>query len=222
MSPASRTSETEAEQQFARMRAYLDATRATDGATSFRDVVALAEITAASMQAFFASIDATIYRELRDIADYIGKMRAEITALEPSDLKVNRLPKAGEDLWAIVGATEDATNQIMECAEDILSAANRDDDTLREVANTKVMAIFEACSFQDITGQRIARVIETLQHIEQRVGRFAAAVEPNGETPGADASVDQREARARELLLHGPQSTGEAIRQDEVDALLRS
>ncbi|MFD1332297.1 protein phosphatase CheZ [Methylopila musalis] len=221
MSPASRTADREAEEQFARMRAYLDETRATDGATSFRDVVALAEITAASMQAFFASIDATIYRELREIADYIGRMRTEITALEPGDLKANRLPKAGEDLWAIVGATEDATNQIMECAEDILSAANRDDDTLREVANAKVMDIFQACSFQDITGQRIARVIETLQHIEQRVGRFAAAVQPNGDLPDISA-LDTREARARELLLHGPQSADTAIRQDEVDALLRS
>ena len=35
-----------------------------------------------------------------------------------------------------------------------------------EVVNEKVNAIFEACSFQDVTGQRIRRAIQHLQQVE--------------------------------------------------------
>ncbi|GLK79235.1 protein phosphatase CheZ [Methylopila turkensis] len=201
---------------FDRVRAYVDQKR--EGEASFGDVVALAEITADSMQAFFASIDTAIYKELRDIADYITRMRSEIALLQAGELQADRLPRAGEHLGAIVVATEEATNAIMECAEDILAAAGADDATFRSVVNDKVMAIFEACSFQDLTGQRIARVIETLEHIEKRVGRFAAAVNPGGETEAV--AEDARERRARELLLNGPQDRGVAIAQDDIDALM--
>lgn len=201
---------------FDRVRAYVDAKRA--GETSFSDVVALAEITADSMQTFFESIDTTIYRELREIADYITSMRAEIALLHAGEMQSDRLPKAGEHLGAIVVATENATNQIMECAEAMLAAEGEDEKTYKALVNDKVMAIFEACSFQDLTGQRIARVIETLEHIEARVGRFAAAVNPGGEA--GHVAEDAREIRARELILNGPQSAGVAIAQDDIDALM--
>lgn len=202
------------QQPFERVRAYVDAKGA--GEATFRDAVALAEIAADSMQAFFATIDRSIYRELREIADYITNMRSEIALLHAGELKSDRLPKAGEHLGAIVVATEDATNAIMEAAEAMLAAEGEDAAAYKAIVNDKVIAIFEACSFQDLTGQRIARVIETLEHIEARIGRFAAAVKT--ETGPAVAESD-REKRARELLLHGPQAKGVAIDQTDVDAL---
>jgi chemotaxis protein CheZ len=205
-------------QPFDRVRAYVDAKR--EGEPTFSDVVALAEITAESMQSFFASIDRAIYSELRDIADYITNMRSEIVQLRAGELKTERLPKAGEHLGAIVVATEEATNSIMEAAEAMLAAEGEDEATYKALVNDKVMAIFEACSFQDITGQRIARVIETLEHIEKRIGRFAAAVKSGD--PDSPAEEDAREKRARELLLNGPQDKGVAIVQTDVDALFAS
>lgn len=203
---------------FERVRAYVDAKRA--GEASFTDVVALAEITADSAQAFFATVDKTIYRELRDIAEYITTMRSEIALLRAVEMKTDRLPKAGEHLGAIVAATEEATNLIMESAEAMLEATSEDEATLKAVVNDKVMAIFEACSFQDLTGQRIARVVETLEQIEARVGRFAAAVKPGGD-PDAQEPENEREKRARELLLNGPQAAAVAIGQDDIDALMK-
>lgn len=202
-------------QPFERVRAYVDSKNA--GEATFSDVVALAEITADSMQAFFATIDKTIYGELREIADYINNMRSEITALHAGELKSNRLPKAGEHLGAIVVATEAATNTIMEAAEAMLAAEGEGETAYKALVNDKIMTIFEACSFQDLTGQRIARVIETLEHIEARIGRFAAAVNPGGEMGGVPE--DEREKRARELMLNGPQSKDVAIQQDDIDAL---
>lgn len=202
------------EQPFDRVRDYVGAK--AGGEATFGDVVALAEITAESMQAFFATIDRTIYRELRDISDYILNMRNEIAHLRAGELQSDRLPRAGEDLGAIVLATEEATNSIMEAAEAMMEAAGEDEAKLRAVVNDKVMAIFEACSFQDLTGQRIARVISTLEHIEERIGRFASAVKTDAD---AGAAESERDRRARELLLHGPQDKGVAIDQNDVDAL---
>lgn len=201
-------------QPFDRVRAYVDQKGA--GEPSFSDVVALAEITADSMQAFFQTIDRSIYRELTDIADYITNMRNEIVQLRAGELKSDRIPKAGEHLGAIVMATEEATNSIMEAAEAMLNAEGEDEATFKALVNDKVMAIFEACSFQDITGQRIAKVVETLENIENRIGRFAAAVKTKDDVSEAET---ERERRARELLLNGPQSKGVAIQQNDVDAM---
>ncbi len=65
-------------------------------------------------------------------------------------------------------ATEEAANWIMEAAEAIGDwlRDNKQDAGSMDVVNEKVNAIFEACSFQDGTGQRIRRAIQHLQQVE--------------------------------------------------------
>jgi chemotaxis protein CheZ len=75
---------------------------------------------------------------------------------------------SGLELEAVVQATESAANRIMEAAEaigDWLRTGRRDPESLEAVAE-KVNTIFEACTFQDVTGQRIRRAIEHLQQVE--------------------------------------------------------
>jgi len=84
---------------------------------TFHDIITLAEVAAQSLQSFFQAMDAKVYRELREIAGYIETMRQEMGALQVNDIKNSRIPAAGEELGAIVKATEQATNTIMECAE---------------------------------------------------------------------------------------------------------
>ena len=74
---------------------------------------------------------------------------------------------SGMELEAVVQATENAANQIMEAAEAISTwlSAGGDPSTLPAVTQ-QVNAIFEACTFQDLTGQRIRRAIEHLQQVE--------------------------------------------------------
>jgi chemotaxis protein CheZ len=75
---------------------------------------------------------------------------------------------SGLELEAVVQATESAANRIMEAAEaigDWLRDGKHDPEALKDV-NEKVNAIFEACSFQDVTGQRIRRAIQHLQQVE--------------------------------------------------------
>jgi chemotaxis protein CheZ len=187
---------------------------------TFVDIIRLAEIAAQSLQSFFETMDHTVYRELREIAGYIETMKREIGALRANEIKENRIPAAGQELSAIVKATERATNTIMECAETVLEADAGDPAAYRALVEEKMLVVFEACSFQDITGQRIAKVVETLQHIEERVARFANVMQAKDLEEFLTDAERAREERRRNLLLHGPQSEGAAIAQSEVDSLL--
>lgn len=187
---------------------------------SLIDVMQFAEVMANSLHSFFETLDASLYKEFRDIASFIADMRSEIGKLQANDLRTSRIPRAGEELDAIVESTEQATHQIMESAETIMGADPDDHDSYVETVNEHIMKIFEACSFQDLTGQRISRVVETLTLIEDRVGRFAEAIGPVGDEDRTNEEESEREKRRRELLLHGPQNKGDAIEQNAVDALL--
>ena len=204
-------------QHLDRIVGYLKEKRAEDVALA--DVVALAELTAESLQAFFSSLDTAIYRELREIATYINDMKAEIGALQANELKESRIPAAGQELGAIVKATEDATNSIMECAETVMAADARDPAAYKALVDQQMMRVFEACSFQDITGQRIAKVVETLQQIEQRVSRFVEAMRAKDLSGFIDEHERRRAERKNRFMLNGPAREGEGIAQAQVDQL---
>ena len=107
----------------------------------------------------------------------------------------------------------------MESAENIMALEADDLDTYQEEVTAQVMQIFEACSFQDITGQRISKVVETLQLIEARVQRLTSAIGIETEADSDGEELDAAEARRKALMLNGPQLDGEGVNQDDVDAL---
>jgi len=187
---------------------------------TFHDIITLAEVAAQSLQSFFQAMDAKVYHELREIAGYIESMRREIGVLQVNDLKNTRIPAAGQELGAIVKATEQATNTIMECAEALMAADASDPAAYKALVDQKMMMVFEACSFQDITGQRIAKVVETLQHIETRVARFADVMRAKDLDGFLDEYERNRAERKEKLLLHGPQLDGQGNQQTQIDALL--
>jgi chemotaxis protein CheZ len=186
---------------------------------TFVDIITLAEVAAQSLQGFFQAMDAKVYRELREIAGYIESMRREMGLLQVNELKNSRIPSAGQELGAIVKATETATNTIMECAEALMAADASDPVAYKALVDEKMMTVFEACSFQDITGQRIAKVVETLQHIETRVARFADVMHAKDLDGFLTEHERQRAERRQKNLLNGPQLEGEGIKQNEVDRL---
>jgi chemotaxis protein CheZ len=204
-------------QHLGRIAEYLRSKRNDE--VSLVDVVHLAEITAESLQTFFETMDSAVYRELREIAEYISSMRQEIGALQVNELKHTRIPAAGLELDAIVQATEKATNTIMGSAETVMAADTSDAEAFKALVDAKMLDIFEACSFQDITGQRIAKVVETLEHIEARVSRFAAAVHTKDMAGALTDHERERETRKQKLMLNGPQLEGQGIAQNEVDQL---
>lgn len=89
------------------------------------------------------------------------------------------LEAASRELDLIVRATEKATTDILKAAEQIQELAW----TMREQGADEALCthldhhstqIYTACSFQDLTGQRSGRVVDTLRFIE---GRLATLIE---------------------------------------------
>lgn len=182
------------------------------------DVLGLAQQLTDTMQVFFGSLDKSINEEFVYIANYISKTRDEIAKLRPNDIKEQRIPTAGAELEAVVTDTERATETIMNTAEEVLSLDTSDSDAYQAAVSDAMMKIIEACSFQDLTGQRVSKVVGTLNHVEKRVSDFAKSMGVHD----AEASEEetQEEKRKKELLLNGPAMGGPETDQSSVDELM--
>jgi len=202
------------------IRLLVDHLRGERGeAVTLSDVASVTEVLIATMRTYFKGIDTQIYRECRTLADYIDNARKEIASLEPDDLESAKIPRAGMELEAIVQHTETATNTIMECAEAIMNADPADPDAYQATVQGNVMQIFEACSFQDITGQRISKVVHTLSYVEERLDELRSLLGvTEDDVKAARAEQDEPEPEPGGGT-HGPALDGEGIEQDDVDAL---
>ncbi len=180
------------------------------------EVLSLAENLVDSMKMFFGSLDNSIHGEFLHIGQYIARTRDEIAALRPNDIRESRLPTAGAELEAVVNDTETATETIMSLAEEIMTLEPDNLANYKAQVDEKMMGMIEACSFQDITGQRVSKVVSTLTHIEERVARFSSVM---GVMDAVDDDCDEKEQWRKDNLLNGPQIDGPATGQDAIDAL---
>lgn len=165
--------------------------------------------------------------ELRALAVCIEQTKQEIAALRPKDSDDDRLMAVTFELDAIVSATENATQNILESAEKIEGITkeiqSHGNDAyvgrLAEDINETIINIFEACNFQDITGQRITKVVKTLQYIEARINAMIDIWGPDNiaEIVPKSPAEDHRDEDAK--LLNGPALENQGISQDEIDAL---
>ncbi|WP_420338713.1 chemotaxis protein [Roseibium sp.] len=198
---------------------FLEQNKTRDGEVSLNDVMHLAEVMSGSMHDFLSTVQPAVTEELTAIAKEITRMKQEISALRANDMTGNKIPDAGRELDAIVEATENATNTIMEAAEEIMAADPSDSEAYQDLVSNKMIGIFEACTFQDITGQRISKVVHTLRFIDERVTSFIEQLRIPASFEAEIEETDE-ERRKRELILHGPQHSGEGVSQNDIDALL--
>jgi chemotaxis protein CheZ len=180
-----------------------------------------------TMQGDLSAVDVKLYEELESLSRFITEAKTDIAALRPDEVKDEFLPKAADELDAIVEATAEATNSIMDAVgeiEEVMSKLKgKNADKLMD-ATTK---IYEACGFQDITGQRITKVVGALQHIEEKVDALLNAfgdeiAKYKAANPKAEEEPAAEEKPSDEDLLHGPQQKESAMSQDDIDALLAS
>ena len=174
------------------------------------------EALVALMRGFFQQLDKRRSEEFRIIAGYIAKAKEEIREMRPHDISHERIPTAGAELEAITRDTENATHAIMNSAEAIMGFDVSDPKAYKASVDDEVMKIFEACSFQDITGQRVSKVVNVLKQIEERVGKLANTLGIEDSTPG---EMTEEERRRHDLLLNGPAIGGPETRQDAIDAM---
>ena len=159
-----------------------------------------------------------LFGELRSLLDLIEQTRREISETRVGDVSFTHIPTAAGELDAVIAATEAATSVIMDSCENITSHAGELPEENRDALMNEVTKILEACSFQDITGQRITKVTKNLQSIEEKVGALLKVLEekipgiPQGE------EIDTREGDER--LKNGPQMPDKAVSQEDIDKLL--
>src|SRR5712691_2534520 len=118
--------------------------------------------------------------ELDLIADAIRRTKQEMGGLEESAFIGPQMARVGRELDAVVTGTEQATQNILKAAEDIDQIASTMSSLLKgeyaqglaQDMRDHVVKIFEACNFQDLTGQRISKVVTTLKFIENHIIRM--------------------------------------------------
>lgn len=169
-------------------------------------------------------VSAELAQETLALRDCIDQTKQELAALHIPVSSYDRFGSVTEELDAIVNATEAATETILSSAEriDEISASIenrcRDEDIISGIADIKeaVVQIFEASNFQDITGQRINKVVKALKYVEVRVNRM---VEIWGEEALAGAVLEEEIIDEDSKLLNGPALGDGGISQAEIDAL---
>ena len=198
--------------------------REEKGEILIEDVGSILEQMAGTLQSE-AAPDIFLRKEIERMASYIIAAKAEILSMvpDPEEEAPQNISKASMELGEVVKATEEATNNIMDAADVIQEAAGNISDA---DASAKIMdatiKIYDSCNFQDITGQRINKVIRLLETVEGRIVRlvelFGGAL-PEGYEPPEHV---QRRDRPDEELMSGPQLAKDAPNQEDIDKLLAS
>jgi chemotaxis protein CheZ len=129
--------------------------------------------------------------QTHDVLDQIGDMMSPVTAhASPCDVG-----GPGQEIEAVIHLNADAADRIMEAAEQISYCMEVEGvpDEVRFTVLNRVTAIFEACGFQDLTGQRIQHALKTLRTIEESLlGRTVAVAAPHDKIDQAyaDSVID--------------------------------
>jgi chemotaxis protein CheZ len=194
-----------------------------------KDILEVVQSIMASIEGDHTSLSQRLHADIEALAEYINTAKAEITEIRADKINTEYLPEAGDQLSAIVGATEKATNEIFEAVELIEELASTMAPEQAERITEAVTRVYEACCFQDITGQRVSKVVAALQNVESRVDALLQAFGDEGGAAAGGAGTPAEESAATkpgppsdEDLMHGPQLPGEANSQDDIDALLAS
>ena len=190
-------------------------------------VVAAARTVKKTMPSQVSPADVKILSELADLAKYIRDAKREIAAIRPDDVKDQYLPKAADELDAVVEATADATNSIMDACEVVEAVMGDVSPEISAKLMDVTTRIYEACTFQDITGQRIGKVVTTMKHIEECIDALIGAFGKKGRgakkqtAPHQPSAPKQREGKnvTDTDLLEGPQLGANAKSQAEIDDL---
>lgn len=167
----------------------------------------------------------TLRTELLGLLKYINRVRLEIATISRPADEEHHFETMSEQLDAVIKATDDASNTIMASAESNEGTIEELRKTLTDPKQAALldqisandMEIIQACSFQDLTSQRVTKVARSITYVEDRVSALA---EVWGREELEKVEVLATAKTDDEKLLHGPALDGQkSISQDEIDAL---
>lgn len=176
-----------------------------------------------SLTGDMTSTEASLLAELEALGREVQRAKSDIASMRVDDINASHIPRATDELDAVVEHTANATNEILDVCEGLEAMQMRLPANEADKLGTAVTRIYEACSFQDITGQRIGKVVSALKAIEARVSavtaRFANTSEPLPPLDEQKPATPVTEGRA---LANGPQMPGLGTSQADIDKLLAS
>jgi chemotaxis regulatin CheY-phosphate phosphatase CheZ len=120
------------------------------------------------------AISDRLHNDILDMARAIAATQREIQAIGANGTTTTTHISASDELDNVVHTTEQATTSILAAAEKVQefawtlreNAGNAEDCDLLDRCATE---IYTACGFQDLTAQRIAKVVEALSFIDHRL-----------------------------------------------------
>ncbi len=154
--------------------------------------------------------------ELRLIHSAINGTEQDHVGRSEARSPVARAAHIAGELEAVMQGSEQATQKILSAAEDIDQAANNLSAALKgdlehglaQDIRDRVIQIFEACNFQDLTSQRVAKVTATLGRLERQIARALDELARAGTAPP----------------MHGPRLPGDRdhASQSDIDSMFGS
>ncbi len=194
-------------------------------------------------------LSSTIYNGLKEILESINDFKkTTVNKLDSSltEIAGDALPETSDQLEAIVRATEKATNTIIDTTEKMQDSHIRINKEMKKISEMKeqlerglvgvinvmdsmenirsendahLMTILEALSFQDITGQRIYKIVEIVSKMDKNIKQIVLDLGLKIKKKEADADPETIK-KGEELLalMKGPQENG--INQNDVDDII--
>jgi chemotaxis protein CheZ len=163
---------------------------------------------------------AALLAGIRDLSSYIDSMKRDLANVSAEDMKSTLIDPATNELDATVEATAAATNTIMDVAEKLMELSGQISGDHGAKVMDYVTQIFEACTFQDVTGQRIRKVIAAMRAIEERISGLSKLVDSFGMgAPPKDEASKLANPFDQSGLLNGPQMSGKGHSQASVDEM---
>jgi chemotaxis protein CheZ len=185
---------------------------------------------------FYEKLVVEMKQGLNDVYTTINDFKDTLGLVGDSTNTEDLIGDASDQLEEIVKTTESATNQIMDITErnqDVVFEAiewiksQPDSEKTHEMGkkfeamNFDFMNLMTACSFQDLTGQRVKKVVDLIKKIEEQILQVmvSSGVKMKEKQAGKEVSEIESSANDAVELLKGPDST---VKQGGVDDLLAS
>ena len=162
--------------------------------------------------------------EIRKLFKYIQRIKHDLASIKHPNASIDHFENVADQLKAIVETTEEATQTIMTASEEIVALKGDLGQMVRyrgahlqlDRVEDSVNRIFEACAFQDLTGQRISKIVKTINLIESTITSLIDTVGVDDVAPAAEEDVTRVDNGVR---LEGPSRVGEGVSQADIDAL---
>lgn len=165
-------------------------------------------------------------KEIVILFNSFHRIKNELASIKHPSEDNDLLGSVAEQLAAISDETSTATNEIMEATETIQEVNDRLIEEIKfrgarpnfDIINDNVNKILEACTFHDITGQRLTKIVDAINTLESTLNSIVTVV---GKEALQSMTVDSKAFHKDDdgIELAGPQIGDTEFSQEDIDKL---